>query len=184
MTNHVDSEDILTKYVTNHVDSEDILTKYVTNHVDSEDILTKYVTNHVDSEDILTKYVTNHVDSEDILTKYVTNHVDSEDILTKYVTNHVDSEDILTDQEKMKKGHISNTSDKPHTSKTLQKRKSMSGSEQPGAVSGRNPPPPPSPLPNKQIFQDRQLPISLIRQVMDQCVLPTMTYGCQTCCLK
>ena len=32
----------------------------------------------------------------------------------------------------------------------------------------------------KEILQDRQLPISLKMQVMDQCVLPTMTYGCQT----
>ena len=31
---------------------------------------------------------------------------------------------------------------------------------------------------NKEILQDRQLPISLKKQVMDQCVLPTMTYGC------
>ena len=32
---------------------------------------------------------------------------------------------------------------------------------------------------NKEILQDRQLPISLLKQVMDQCVLPTMIYGCQ-----
>ena len=31
----------------------------------------------------------------------------------------------------------------------------------------------------KEVLQDRQLPISL-KQIMDQCVLPTMTYGCQT----
>ena len=33
---------------------------------------------------------------------------------------------------------------------------------------------------NKEILQDRQLSISLKKQVMDQCVLPTVTYGCQT----
>ena len=36
----------------------------------------------------------------------------------------------------------------------------------------------------REILQDRQIPISLkkkTKQVMDQCVLPTMTYGCQTC---
>ena len=33
---------------------------------------------------------------------------------------------------------------------------------------------------NKEILQDKQLPISLKKQVMDQCILPTMTYGCQT----
>ena len=32
----------------------------------------------------------------------------------------------------------------------------------------------------KEILQDKQLPISLKKQVMDQCILPTMTYGCQT----
>ena len=33
---------------------------------------------------------------------------------------------------------------------------------------------------NEEILQDKQLPISLKKQVMDQCILPTMTYGCQT----
>ena len=32
----------------------------------------------------------------------------------------------------------------------------------------------------KEILQDGQLPISLKKQAMDQCVLPTMTDGCQT----
>ena len=32
----------------------------------------------------------------------------------------------------------------------------------------------------KEILHDRQLPISLKKQVMDQCVLRTMTCGCQT----
>ena len=32
----------------------------------------------------------------------------------------------------------------------------------------------------EQIFQDDKMPLSLKRQVFDQCVLPTMTYGCQT----
>ena len=31
----------------------------------------------------------------------------------------------------------------------------------------------------KGILQDRQLSISLKKQIMDLCVLPTMTYGCQ-----
>ena len=30
------------------------------------------------------------------------------------------------------------------------------------------------------VLQDRQLPISFKKQVMDQCVLPTMACGCQT----
>ncbi|GFN77097.1 protein sidekick-1 [Plakobranchus ocellatus] len=33
---------------------------------------------------------------------------------------------------------------------------------------------------NREIFLDDKMPISLKRQVYDQCVLPTMTYGCQT----
>ena len=32
----------------------------------------------------------------------------------------------------------------------------------------------------KEILQDKQLPISLEKQVMDQCILPAMTNGCQT----
>ena len=47
----------------------------------------------------------------------------------------------------------------------------MPRSEQRGAVLGKK---------NKEIIQDRQLNISLKKQIMDQCVLPTMTYGCQT----
>ncbi|GFS25595.1 endonuclease-reverse transcriptase [Elysia marginata] len=33
---------------------------------------------------------------------------------------------------------------------------------------------------NREIFLDDKMPISLKRQVYDQCILPTMTYGCQT----
>ena len=50
------------------------------------------------------------------------------------------------------------------------KKKYMPESEQHGAVLEKN----------KEILQDKQLPISLKKQVMDQCILPTMTYGCQT----
>ena len=32
----------------------------------------------------------------------------------------------------------------------------------------------------REIFLDRHLPISLKRRVFDQCVLPAVTYGCQT----
>ena len=72
---------------------------------------------------------------------------------TKYMTNHADSEDILIDQQKIEKV-----------------KKYMPESEQRGAVLEKN----------KEILQDKQLPISLKKQVMDQCILPTMTYGCQT----
>ena len=32
----------------------------------------------------------------------------------------------------------------------------------------------------REIFLDRHLPISLKRKVFNQCVLPAITYGCQT----
>ena len=48
----------------------------------------------------------------------------------------------------------------------------MLESEQRGAVLEKNN--------NKEILQDKQLSISLKKQVMDQCILPTMTYCCQT----
>ena len=74
------------------------------------------------------------------------------------MTNHADSEEILIDQQNnKKKGQISNTLDKPHTLKTLQKKKYMPGSEQRGAVLEKN----------KEILQDRQLTISLKKQVVD-----------------
>ena len=33
---------------------------------------------------------------------------------------------------------------------------------------------------NREIFLDRHLPMSLKRKVFNQCVLPAITYGCQT----
>ena len=33
---------------------------------------------------------------------------------------------------------------------------------------------------NREVFLDDEMPMSLRRQVFDQCVLPSMTYGCQT----
>ena len=81
------------------------------------------------------------------------------------MTNHADSEYVLIGQgKKLKKWQISNTSDKPHTSKTLQKKKSVPGSEQPGTDLEKN----------KERHQHRQLPISLKKQVINQCVLQTM----------
>ena len=52
----------------------------------------------------------------------------------------------------------------------------MPGSEQHGAVLGKKKP--------KEILQDRQLPYvtqkKKRKKVVDQCVIPTMTYDCQT----
>ena len=89
---------------------------------------------------------------------------------TKYMTNHADSEDILIGQQKIEKVTEFKYLGKPHTLKTPLKKKYMPESEQRGAVLEKN----------KEILQDKQLPISLKKQVMDQCILPTMTYGCQT----
>ena len=54
-----------------------------------------------------------------------------------------------------------------HLKDTTKEKKSMPGSEQPGAILEKN----------KEIFQDWQLLKLLLlkTQVMDQCVLPTMT---------
>ena len=32
----------------------------------------------------------------------------------------------------------------------------------------------------KEILQNKDIPMNLKKQVFDQCILPTMTYGCQT----
>ena len=104
--------------------------------------------------------------------------------LGHYVPTTADSEDIWINQQKKKKKkkkwQNSNTLDKPHTLKTPLKKKYMPESEQCGAVLEKK-------KKTKEILQDKQLPISLKKnpkkqqqQVMDQCILPTMTYGCQT----
>ena len=70
---------------------------------------------------------------------------------TKYMTNHADSEEILIDQQQIEKvTEFKYLGQNTHL-KTLQKKKYMPGSEQRGAVLEKN----------KEILQDRQLPISL-----------------------
>ena len=91
---------------------------------------------------------------------------------TKYMTNHAGSEDMLTDQEKNEEvtefKYLGQTTHKrPYKRRNLcQDQSSME------LFWGKKTP--------KEIPQDRKLPISLKKQVMDQCVLPAMTYGCQT----
>ena len=82
----------------------------------------------------------------------------------EYMQNYTDSEDIPIDQEKNEKvtefkylGQATHRSLELFWGKKKKKKNST-----------------------KEILQDRQLPILLKKQVMDQCVLPTMTYGCQT----
>ena len=64
----------------------------------------------------------------------------------------------------------SNTSDKPYTLKTPLKKKYMLESEQRGAVLEKI----------RKYSKINNSPFHLKKQVMDQCILPTMTYGCQT----
>ena len=89
---------------------------------------------------------------------------------TKYMTNHADSKDIQIDQQKIEKvtefKYLGQTTHLKDTTKEeiyarIRAARSCFGK-------------------NKEILQDKQLPISLKKQVMDQCILPTMTYGCQT----
>ena len=89
---------------------------------------------------------------------------------TKYKTNHADSQDILVDQQKIEKvtefKYLGQTTHLKDTSKEeiyarIRAAWSCFGKKK------------------KEILQDKQLPISLKKQVMDQCILPTMTYGCQ-----
>ena len=89
---------------------------------------------------------------------------------TKYMTNQADSEDILIDRQKTEKvtefkylGHTTHLKDTTKEEFYARIRAAWSSFGK-----------------NKEILQDRQLPISLRKQVMDQCIMPTMTYGCQT----
>ena len=81
------------------------------------------------------------------------------------MTKHADSEDILIDQQKTEKVtefiYLGQTTHlKDTTKEEIYARIRAAWS-----CFGKN----------KQILQDKQLPISLKKQVMDQCILPTMT---------
>ena len=88
---------------------------------------------------------------------------------TKYMTNNADSEDILIGQQKIEKvtefKYLGQTTHLKDTTKEEIYARIRAG----WSCFGKN----------KEILQDKQLPISLKKQVMDQCILPTMTYGCQ-----
>ena len=88
------------------------------------------------------------------------------------MTNDADSEDILIDQQKIEKvtefKYLGQTTHlKDTTKEDIYARIRAAWS----CIGKKNP---------KEIHQDKQLPISLKIQVMDECILPTMTYGCQT----
>ena len=92
---------------------------------------------------------------------------------TKYMTNHANSEELLIDQQKKKKkkkvtefkylGQSTHLKDTTEEEIYASIRAAWSCFEK-----------------NKEILQDRPLPSSLKKLVMDQCVLPTMTDCCQT----
>ena len=89
---------------------------------------------------------------------------------TKYMTNYADNEDILIGQQKIEKvtefKYLGQTTHLKDTTKEEIYARIRAG----WSCFGKN----------KEILQDKQLQISLKKQVMDQCILPTMTYGCQT----
>ena len=89
---------------------------------------------------------------------------------TKYMTTHADSEYMPTDRENIEKvtefKYLGQTTHIKDTIKEEIFARIRAASNSFGK--------------NKEILKDRQLPISLKKQVMDLCVLPTMTYGCQT----
>ena len=89
---------------------------------------------------------------------------------TKYMTNHADSEDILIDQQTIEKVTEFKYLGQTTHLKDTTKEEIYARIRAVWSCFGKN----------TEIPQDKQLPISLKKQVMDQCILPTMTYGCQT----
>ncbi|GFN99552.1 endonuclease-reverse transcriptase [Plakobranchus ocellatus] len=89
---------------------------------------------------------------------------------TKYMNNFESNKDITLDKEKIEKvesyiyfGQTTYLKDTTKEEVTCRIRAGWS-------CFGRN----------RELFLDDKMPISLKRQVYDQCVLPTGTYGCQT----
>ena len=89
---------------------------------------------------------------------------------TKYMTNYADSEDILIGQQKIEKVTEFKYLGQTTHLKDTTKEEIYARIRAAWSCFGKN----------KEILQDKQLPILLKKQVMDQCILPTMTYGCQT----
>ncbi|GFO28269.1 endonuclease-reverse transcriptase [Plakobranchus ocellatus] len=89
---------------------------------------------------------------------------------TKYMNNFESNKDITIDKEKIEKvesyKYLGQTTYLKDTTKEEVTCRIRAG----WSCFGRN----------REIFLDGKMPISLKRQVYDQCVLPTMTYGCQT----
>ena len=86
------------------------------------------------------------------------------------MTNHADSEDILTVQKKKWKSERIQIPQTNHTSQRHYDTRTLFQDQSSMELFGKT----------KKILKDRQHPIALQKKVMDQCVLPTMTYGRQT----
>ncbi|KAK3803056.1 hypothetical protein RRG08_027978 [Elysia crispata] len=89
---------------------------------------------------------------------------------TKYMTNFESNENIHIENEEIEKvnsyKYLGQTTHLKETTKEEVTCRIRAG----WSCFGRN----------KEIFQDEKMPLSLKRQVYNQCILPTMTYGCQT----
>ena len=89
---------------------------------------------------------------------------------TKFMTNFETDEEIKIENEKLEKvesynylGQITTTNRKSEDEIKERIRKSWS-------CFGKN----------REIFMDKNLPLSLKRQVFNQCIIPTTAYGCET----
>ena len=89
---------------------------------------------------------------------------------TKYMTNFVTTNKVHIENEEIEKVHsykyLGQTTFLKDTSKEEVARRIRAG----WSCFGKN----------REIFMDDKMPLSLKRQVFDQCVIPTMSYGCQT----
>ena len=89
---------------------------------------------------------------------------------TKFMTNFETDEEIKIENEKLEKvesynylGQITTTNRKSEDEIKERIRKSWSCFRK-----------------NREIFMDKNLPLSLKRQVFNQCIIPTTAYGCET----
>ena len=89
---------------------------------------------------------------------------------TKYMTNYVNNQKIYIENEEIEQvkdyKYLGQTTHLKDTTKEEVACRIRAG----WSCFGRN----------REIFLDEKMPLSLKRQVFDQCILPTMTYGCQT----
>ena len=88
------------------------------------------------------------------------------------MTNHADSEDILIDQQKIEKVTKFKYLGQTTHLKDTTKEEIYARIRAAWSCFGKKPP--------RKYSRINNSPFHLKKQVMDQCILPTMTYGCQT----